>query len=120
MLLFPAQRYASAGISYGPVSVCPSGRIEQVLGIFRGVFRHILHSVVRKLEYGTSKIGLRVLPSGTFPQTLDLKYFAKAKRVISLARERWTYVQAVINWTVVGQLITMPPSSNSQPLVIAK
>ena len=40
----------------------------------------------------TSKI--RVLPSGTLLQTRDLKFFATAngspKRVINLARERWT------------------------------
>ena len=98
---------------------CPSVRLDEssrFWASFEASFG-ISYSAVRKLEYGTSKIGLWVLPSGTFPQTLDLKYFAKAKCVISLARGRWTYVQAVINWTVVGQLITMPPSSNSQPLV---
>ena len=51
---------------------------------------------------------MRLLPSGTLSQTLDIENYASAyrwsKRVIDLARQRWTGAQSVINQTVVEVL----------------
>jgi len=75
-----------------------------------------LHSTYPTLCYKETHVSLkiRVLPSRILLQTLDLEYFATAypssKRVINIARERWTVCQSnldmasFINWAVVGQL----------------
>ena len=87
MLLFPAQRYASAGISYGPVSVCPSGRIEQVLGIFRGVFRHILQCCkeikIRYLQNRTKGTSL-----WNFSSNSGLKIFRQGEMCYQLSSRK--------------------------------
>jgi len=77
-----ARRCTSAGISYGPVSVCvclsvsvtsrcsieTDGRIDIILA------RRLISTSVLKGNSVSTKIGL--LPSGTFPRTLDIENLA--------------------------------------------
>ena len=76
--VFTARRYTSA--IYAVVmcpSVCPPVWSLYFFGFWRGGFlRPIPQCVLR--QFGTSKI--RVLPSETFSQTLDLENFATASR----------------------------------------
>ena len=102
-VILPVRRYASAGTSYGPASVClcvcPSvtsrcsvetdERIE--LGFCTGASIHLSYTVVKVIRLSPK---LRVLFSGTQTQTPDLENFATAhrssKRVIDQARLIWT------------------------------
>ena len=96
--LLPARRYASAGTSYGPVCLSAgvlSQRLDESGWFWHGGFlRPILHCVITYKEIRASP-KIRILPSGTFLQTLDLENFVTAyrlsKRAISLARERWMF-----------------------------
>jgi len=100
----PARRYASAGTSqcsHGPMSVCLSvcrklecsletdERIELVFGM--GAYFRPSYTVL-KGNSGISKD--KGTSPGTLSQTRDLENFASmyrsSKRVIDLARERWT------------------------------
>ena len=93
-----ARRYASAGTSYGPVSVSlcmpQVGVLSKRINESGWFFWHgsFLPTLSCKEIQVPSKI--KVLPSGTLLQTLDLENFATAyrssKRVVNLARERWT------------------------------
>jgi len=102
---FPARRYASAGTSYDPVSLCVclsvclsvtspcSVETDKRIGWFLArELPSTCPTVCFKEIQVPSKI--RVLPSVTLLQTLDLENFATAyrssKRVIDFARERWT------------------------------
>jgi len=101
----PERRSASAGTSYGHVSVClcrclclsvtslssieTDGRIELVFGV--GASFHLSYTVLK----GNSGIfKMRVIPSGTLTKIPDFKNFASAyrslKRVINLAWQWWT------------------------------
>jgi len=97
----PARRSASTGTSHGPVSVFLSVYVtsrssietDERMGL---VLARESLSTYPTLCYKEIKVPLiiRVLLSGTLLQTLDLENFATAyrswKRIINLARERWT------------------------------
>ena len=93
-LVLPARRYASAGTSYGPVSVCLSqvGVLSKWVDGSSWFLAHRLLSTrptpcFKEIHLSTK---IRVLPSGTLSQTPDLENFAMAyrssKSVIDLAR----------------------------------
>ena len=98
----PARRYASAGTIYGPVSVCvclaQAGVMSKRMNESGRFLAWQLPCTCRPLCYKEVRVPstIRVLPSGTLLQTLDLEVrtFASAyrssKRVINFARERWT------------------------------
>jgi len=103
VVILPAQRYASAGTSYGPVSVCLSVSLSQVGVLSKGMngliwfwhggfFRPVLHCVLRKFRYlqyrskGTSLWNF-VLNSGLRKVRHGMSI---VKRAINLTRERWT------------------------------
>ena len=91
------RHYASAGTSYGCLSVSVTSRssietAEQIWLVFgMGTFSTYPTTGYKEIQV-SSKI--RVLPSRTLLQTLDLENFATAYRpskcVINLAGERWT------------------------------
>jgi len=91
------RHYASAGTSYGCLSVSVTSRssiemAEQIWLVFgMGTFSTYPTTGYKEIQV-PSKI--RVLPSRTLLQTLDLENFATAYRpskcVINLAGERWT------------------------------
>jgi len=97
----PATLYASAG-SYGCVSVFLSLCLSQVCVLSKrlnepGCFWvWNLPSIYRTLCYKEIQVPskIKVLPPGTLVQTLNVETFATAyrssKRVVNLARERWT------------------------------
>ena len=95
--ILPARRCASAGNSYGNVSVSVTSRssVETAEGI-EPVFARRFLSAYPTLHFEEIRISPkgRVLLSETLPQTLDLENFSTAcrssKRVIYLARQRWT------------------------------
>ena len=88
------------GTSYGPVYVSVSARSQcsietaEQIGL---VFWHVSFFELSTLCFEEIQVPskIRVHPSGTLLQTLDLDNFATAyrslKRVIDLARERWTH-----------------------------
>jgi len=102
----PARRYASAGrpTSYCPVSVsvCLSVCLSQVGVLSKWMdgpnwfLACRLFSTFATLSYKEIRLSpkIRALPSKTFSWTPDLENFANAyrssKRIIDLARERWT------------------------------
>jgi len=85
------------GTSHGPVSVCPSVtsrffiETDERIGLVFGMGASFDLLWYKEIHV-PSKI--RVLPSGILLQILDLENFAtsyqSSKRVINLARERWT------------------------------
>jgi len=96
----PARRYASAGTSYGPVSVClclsqvgvPSKQVNESTWFWHGsFFPPIVHWVKTKFVYLQRQ---RYFPLEICPKLWTSKNFASAhgasKCVIDLAEERWT------------------------------
>ena len=66
-------------------------------------FRPIIRCVIRKLSYRQK---IRVLPSGTLPQALDLKKFRQDRSIVEMCYHLSSTkvdAQSMINWTVVGQ-----------------
>ena len=124
----PARRYASAGTSYGPVSVCLSVRVclSQVgvlskrmndpswVFLHGGFFGPILHYV--EIQISTT---MSILSSvGRCPKLRTLKNFTtsyrSSKRVINLARERWRPSDKLGRRR--STKLTLPPSSDARPL----
>jgi len=93
----PARRYASAVTSYGPMSVSLSqvGVLLNRLNESSWFLASELTSTYAKLCYKEIQVPskIRVLPSETLFQTLDLEHFATAyrslKRVINVAQQSW-------------------------------
>ena len=80
---------------YDPVYLCLSVCVCVCLNQPSWFLAWELHSTLPTLCFKEIKVSpkIRVLPSGTLPQTLDLENFAtmsqSLKCVINLARERW-------------------------------
>ena len=102
----PAQRHASMGTSYGPVSV---GLCLSQVGILLKQMNELSCFFVRKLPSTSPALCLnrnsgisknKGTPSGTQSETPDLENFVMAyrssKHVIDFARQRWDS-QSVIN-----------------------
>jgi len=125
----PARRYASAGTSHGPVSVCLSVCLSQVgvlskrLNESSWFLARELHLTYPTLCYKKIQVPskIRVLPSGTLLQTLDLENFATAyrsskQRVINLARQGGRPERDKLVRRRSAKL-TVPSSSDARPLV---
>jgi len=116
MSFSPAQRYASASTNYGhvSVSVCVPLCLSQVGVLSKRINESSWFLASRLLStYPTQRYieirvppKIRVLPSRTLPQTLDLKKRHDRLIVEMCYQLNSTEVNAhsVINWTVVGQL----------------
>jgi len=74
---------------------------------------------VLKANSGISK-KTRALPSGNLSQTSDFENFSavyrSSKRVIDLARERWTLIARYKLDRRRSTKLTIPPSSDARPL----
>jgi len=111
-----ARRYASAGTSYGPVSVCMCPCLSLVCHksvLYRNGWTNRAGFLARELRYVTvryKKIWVspkRVLPSGTLSQNSGLRKFRHRISIVESCyrlRSVKVDVQSVIDWTVVGQV----------------
>ena len=118
--ILPAQRYASAGTSYGPVSVCRKSEIYQNGWTNRADFWH--GSFLPPILYCVIRISpkIRILPSWTLSQTPDLPENSasacrSSKRVINLARQGGRSERDKLDCRRSTKL-TIPPSSDSRPV----
>jgi len=107
----PERRYAKAGTSYGPVSVCLSqvGVLLKWLDGSSSFLAWRLLSTSPALCFNEIQVctKIRVLPSGTFLWTLDLDISPRPvidRQTCYQLSSRKVDVDSVINWTVVCQL----------------
>jgi len=115
-MLLPARRSASAGTSYGPVSVCLSVCLSQV-----GVLSKLMNEssswfLTRELSLTYPTLCCKeiqvpsiqgFIPSGTLPQTLRLRKFRDSISIVEACyrlSSRKMDAQSVTNWAVVSQL----------------